>query len=471
MKKVMYMAYALITAVTGLMNTIPSAAQTVKEQKAFSYNRAKEIMSPDLYLVFRVADRIITTNEIKRPIRVAVRNNVDCVGMLGLNPNSAKCAAIELLPQIDKATNFEIWAAQVVGTMNGQANAFAYSGAGTIYLNIAMLKELTGKIDQVACVVGHELAHVTQNHGADKFQKQKELDIKTSLKISDSVQKGRNSQNAYIMTMAILGGVSAGLGGDSSAATNAINNLGISAMLLKPEIAAMALEYSEKISEAINGMKGLAPNFAAGPIKAIDYHMRNHSLEFAGFSRTLEYEADLLGLDYVAVAGFNTNECKKLWTETMNHNQNKLIKRLLPEGTEDPGVAKTSGSGKYDGKTLEEIQKEAFEKTIANKKDGSEKKEDELEKVPDDVMESLKSHHPDGLSRASAIDKRLRNTARFSNLTRQGKARLSSVFVRDWNYDEQSDSVIISDTFVNPKQAGSIETGTTGIDVDKSLDF
>ena len=114
-------------------------------------------MSPDLYLVYRVADRIITTNNIKRPIRVAVRNNVDCVGMLGLDPNSAKCQSIQLLPQIDKATNFDIWAAQVVGTMSGSANAFAMSDAGTIFLNTAMLKELTGKIDQVACVVAHEI--------------------------------------------------------------------------------------------------------------------------------------------------------------------------------------------------------------------------------------------------------------------------------------------------------------------------
>lgn len=125
-------------------------------------------MSPDLYLVYRVADRIITTNNIMRPIRVAVRNNVDCTGTLGLDPRSAKCHAIQLLPQIDKATNFDIWAAQVAGTMSGSANASAYSNAGTIFLNTAMLKELTGKIDQVACVVAHELAHVTQNHGEEK---------------------------------------------------------------------------------------------------------------------------------------------------------------------------------------------------------------------------------------------------------------------------------------------------------------
>ena len=68
-------------------------AQTVKEKRAESYREAKEVMPPDLYLVYRVADRIITTNDIKRPIRVAVRNNVDCEGILGIASNSQNAKA------------------------------------------------------------------------------------------------------------------------------------------------------------------------------------------------------------------------------------------------------------------------------------------------------------------------------------------------------------------------------------------
>ena len=52
-------------------------AESIKEKRALAYKSAKAAMSPDLYLVYRVADRIITTNNIKRPIRVAVRNNVE----------------------------------------------------------------------------------------------------------------------------------------------------------------------------------------------------------------------------------------------------------------------------------------------------------------------------------------------------------------------------------------------------------
>ncbi len=445
-------------------------AQTIKEKRALAYKSAKEVMNPDLYLTYRVADRIITTNNIKRPIRVAVRNNVDCVGMLGLNPDSAKCQSIQLLPQIDKATNFDIWAAQVVGTMSGSANAFAMSDAGTIFLNTAMLKELTGKIDQVACVVAHELAHVTQNHSEDKRKKQKELDLKTAAKVSKSVAKARESQNTYIVGMAILGGVNAGLGNSTYSTDMALNNLKLSAMLTKPQIAKTALKYSPRIGQSINEMQGLAENYAQMAWNRIEYNLRDHALEFAGYSRELEYEADLIGVEYVAAAGFKPHQCKKLWTETMNHNEGKLIQRLLPEGVNDPGLSE-SKDGAYSGMSPEEIRLAAMKKTLANKyvKDKKEDKND-YKKVSDDVLESLKSH-PDGMSRASAIETHIRQHAKLGGLARKGKSNLNTIFVRNWSYDEQSDSVVISDAFVDPKEAGSQETGTTGIDVDKSLDF
>ena len=117
-----------ITVALGLMlfgvNAVsPAGAQTIKDKRAAAYKSAKAVMPPDLYLIYRVADRIITTNDIKRPIRVAVRNNVDCAGILGIDPSSAKCQSVQMLPKVDKATNFDIWAAQVVGTMSGDANA------------------------------------------------------------------------------------------------------------------------------------------------------------------------------------------------------------------------------------------------------------------------------------------------------------------------------------------------------------
>ena len=448
----------------------PASAQTVEDKRAAAYKSAKEVMPPDLYLIYRVADRVITTNDIKRPIRVAVRNNVDCAGMLGLDPNSAKCQSVQMLPKIDKATNFDIWAAQVVGTMSGDANAFALSNAGTLFLNTAMLKELTGKIDQVACVVAHEIAHITQNHGEEKRKKQIELDQKTSLRVSHSVSKARGSQNAYIAGMAILGGINAGLGNSTYSTDMALNNLQISAMLTRPQVAKLALNYTPNISDSINEMQGLAANFAEQAWDRIQYNLRDHAIEFAGFSRKLEYEADLLGVEYVAAAGFNPRECIKLWTETMNHNESKLIKRLLPEGVEDPGISR-SKDGAYSGMTLEEIRRAAMQSTVAAAKyEKDEKKEDDYKKVPEDVLASLKSH-PDGKSRAAAIREHILQKSKLSRLERQGLSRMNTVFVRNWSYDEDSDSVVISDSFTRPEKAGSKDAGITGIDVDASLGF
>jgi Zn-dependent protease with chaperone function len=461
-------AASFVALLAGLAQQV--SAETIKQKRALAYKAAKEVMSPDLYLVYRVADRIITTNNIKRPIRVAVRNNVDCVGILGLDPNSAKCQSIQLLPQIDKATNFDIWAAQVVGTMSGSANAFAMSDAGTIFLNTAMLKELTGKIDQVACVVAHELAHVTQNHSQDKRKKHVELDAKTSLKVSKSVAKARNAQNTYIAGMAILGGINAGLGNSTYSTDMALNNLRLSAMLTKPRIAEKALNYSPRIAESFNEMQGLADSYVSIALDRIKYNLRDYNLEFAGFSRELEYEADLLGTEYVAAAGFQPRQCKKLWTETMNHDEGKLIRRLLPEGVNDPGLS-SSKNGVFGGMSLEEIRLAAMNSTLANRyvEDKKEDKDD-YKKVSEDVMQSLKSH-PDGMSRAAAIDTHIRQKAKLANLVRKGKLNLNTIFVRNWSYDEQSESVVISDSFVDPKDAGTKETGITGIDVDKSLDF
>lgn len=447
------------------------AMEAQANDREVAYKKAKETMSPDLYLIYRVADRLITANDIKRPVRVAVRRNVDCSGMLGIAPDSSKCQSIQLLPEIDQATNFDIWAAQVVGTMKGDAGAFAIGSSGTIFLNTAMLKELTGKIDQVACVIGHELAHVTQNHSADKQKKLSELDSKTGDLVASSVSSARTNQNIYIASLAILGGINAGLGNSTYSTDAAIQNLQISAMLTRPEVAKTALDYTPKISEAINGMQGLAANFAAQAWERIQYRLRDHALEFAGFSRSLEYEADLLGAEYVVSAGFNPGECIKMWTETMNHDEGKIIKRLLPEGVADPGVA-TGSRGEYSGMSLEEIRRSVMDKTKNNSQYEKEKKaEPDYKKIPEDVMNSLKSTHPDGLSRAAAIDEHLAQKAKISGLKQAGQQRLVGTRIRNWSYDKQSDSVVISDSFVDPRQAGSNESGTTGIDVDKSLGF
>ncbi len=138
-RKNIILSFVLLAALI----SVPSAlflTGSIGNAKSAAYKRAKKIMNPDLYLTYRITERIVEANDIKRPIRIAVRKGVDCSGALGLDPSSSKCQAAQLLPDIDKTTNFDIWASQVINTMSGQANAFASSDSGVLLVNKALLK-------------------------------------------------------------------------------------------------------------------------------------------------------------------------------------------------------------------------------------------------------------------------------------------------------------------------------------------
>ena len=461
----------LLSLVLTIACFAPSAKATtnIKAAKSAAYARAKEAMPADLYVIYRIAERIMLANQLSRPIRVAVRRNVECAGFL----DKAKCQAATLLPDIDKSTNFDIWAAQVVGTMRGMPNAFAMSTSGTLYVNTALLKETMNRPNQLACVVAHEIAHITQNHSEETEKKRKEVDIKTARKISSAVKNAKNAQSGARTAALIFGGIAAGLG-DSSALQQtqlSIAYENLSAALIAPEIANAALSYSKPIGEALNQMQGLTPDFVRRTDRDLQNYFRDNLLEMRGFSRQLESEADLLGLDYIAASGFNPKACAKFWTETAPHDQDKLISRLLPDGYSDPiSKGKTSSSS-----SLEEIQRKAYEDSIKgssldpqrNKK----KKKIESDRVPDEVMEALLSTHPQNLNRAQAIQERLAKRAMINRLVREGQSRINTIFIRNWSYDEMSDSVLISGDPVRPENAGITSHGTSGIDIDKELGF
>jgi hypothetical protein len=402
--------------------------------------------------------------------------------MLGVARNSEKCQSLQLLPDIDKASNFDIWAAQVVGTMKGDANAFAMSNEGTLYLNIAMLKELTGKVSQAACVIGHEMAHITQNHTKEKKKKHDELDAKAGEKIGKAVTNAHNAQQSG-RTMALLfAGMAAGLSGDSSSLNQTQLNIAVanfSAQAIAPQIAEQALQYTPVVGDSFSRMQGLTPAYVKRTLRDINNYLRDFTLEMLGFSRQLEYEADLLGAQYVATAGLNASDCKAFHTETLPHTQDKLIERLLPEGVKDPGIKVIASDDPYAGLTPDQIAKMAYEKSMKTSQKIKEKDKEkdtsngklESDKVPDEVMEQLLSTHPDGLSRATAIDNFLAKKSNLGRFERNGQARLNTIFIRNWSYDEQSDSVLISSEMVRPEQAGLKKNGTTGIDIDQELGF
>ena len=453
----------------GLVNDLYK--ERLNPEKSTAYKRAKKKLDPDLYLTYRLTDRILESNQIKRPIRVAVRKGAgaNCAGI-----SDQTCQALELLPDIDKSTNFDIWARQVVNTMVGNPQAYASSDSGTLFLNIPLMKDFMGKPTQLACVIAHELAHISQNHSEEKRKEQFKYDLEASKQISNRVKALHDQQTGAYVMAAIFGGMASAYSGDNSSINQISTQIQfdrLAAQMAAPEIAKIALNYSPTIGDSINKMNGLSPEYLKKAFKSTDIILRNHSLKLYAFSRAKEYEADLLGLKYVASAGFNPEECIKVASETMPHNQDKIIARLLPEGTKDPGDddipifinkeeeedISSEGRTRYCDPIYDDCDE--FKNTKSRKTD----------KVPDEIMQML-STHPTWERRAKAIKLELKNKKLFNNLKREGKIARENKKMRDWKYDEDSNSVVISGILKSPKDVGRENTGTTGIDVDKFLD-
>lgn len=473
-----------IILIIGFLLTIISVPTTflvlrnIESPKSAAYKRTKKLLKPDLYLTYRITERILESNNLKRPIRIAVRKGVNCSGTSGLA--RTQCNVNSLLPDIDKSTNFDIWASQVINTMAGQANAFAMSDSGTLIVNKGLLKELMGRPEQLACVIAHELAHITQNHSEEERKASKKYDAVAASRISERVKQLKNTQaGAYVM-LGIMGAMSDSYSGTNTSLNQlstqiTLNNL--ASQMLAPQVTEMAMEYSPVIGDAINEMKGLSPSYMKEAFSSVDSYLRDAALSLAAFNRGQEYEADLLGTQYVATAGFNEKACLKLWTETMPHDTDKIVARLLPQGVPDPGKKKPEifinkekpeiledkdCKNKIRVKKDRKLQKKC--KLITKKKRAKDR-----ERISEQTLELLRTH-PSDERRAKNIGKHIENKTLFDKFRADGKKNKLIDKMRDWSYDKDSDSLVIADIEKQPKFIGLEETGSTGINIDEFLE-
>ncbi len=479
--KKLILVFGLLAAVI----SVPSVfllTGNIGNPKSAAYKRAKKIMNPDLYLTYRITEKIVEANNIKRPIRIAVRKGVECSGVLGLDPSSIKCQAAQLLPDIDKTTNFDIWASQVINTMSGQANAFASSDSGVLLVNKPLLKELMGRPEQLACVISHELAHITQNHNDDKRKARMKYDSVAASRISERIAKLKKTQATGYFMAAMIGGISDSYSGTNTSLNQLSNQIAfnnLASQMMAPQITEKAMEYSPVIAESINQMQGLSPGYMKQGFSYIDNYLRDSALSLTAFGRGLEYEADLLGTQYAATAGFNEKACLKLWTETMPHDTDKIVARLLPQGVQDPGKKKPEifinkekpkALDKKDCKNKLKVKKDRKLKQecklIAKKRKAKAK---DREQISEETLEIL-STHPSDERRAKAISEHIENTELFNKFREIGKKNKLKNTMRDWSYDKESDSLVISDIEKDPKLIGLEETGTSGINIDEFLD-
>ncbi len=182
------------------------------------------------------------------------------------------CIANKIIPQVKQNPNPQQWEVRVFD--DDQANAFALPGY-KIGVYTGLLKYAKNQ-DQLAAVIGHEVAHVIANHGNERVSGQ-------------------------IATQAGLDLANAALGG-----TQDPNNAMILAGL------GLGVQYGITLP----------------------------------FSRSHESEADLIGLDLMAKAGFNPAESVTLWenmsragasppefmsTHPSNETRIKQLKERIPK--------------------------------------------------------------------------------------------------------------------------------------------
>ncbi len=471
----------LVLGIIAVFISVPATiflTGNIGNPKSIAYKRTKKLLKPDLYLIYRITERILEANNIKRPIRIAVRKGVNCSGTSGLA--KMQCNANALLPDIDQSTNFDIWASQVINTMAGQANAFAMSDNGTLIVNNGLLKELMGRPEQLACVISHELAHITQNHSEEERKASRKYDAVAASRISERVKQLQNAQaGAYVM-LGIMGAMSDSYSGTNTSLNQlstqiALNNL--ASQMLAPQVTEMAMEYSPVIGDAINEMKGLSPSYMKQAFSSVDSYLRDAALSLAAFNRGQEYEADLLGTQYAATAGFSEKACLKLWTETMPHDTDKIVARLLPQGVPDPGKKKPEIF--INKQKPEVLEDKDCKNKIRVKKDrklqlkckliAKKRKAKEREQISEQTLELLRTH-PSDERRAKNIAEHIENKNLFDDFRANGKKNKLKDKMRDWNYDKDSDSLVISDIEKDPEFIGLEQTGSTGINIDEFLE-
>ena len=72
--------------------------------------------------------------------------------------------------------------------------------------------------------------------------------------------------------------------------------------------------------------------------------------------------------------------------------------------------------------------------------------------------------------RAKNIAEHIENKSLFEKFRANGRKNKLTDKMRDWSYDKDSDSLVISDIEKDPEFIGLEQTGSTGINIDEFLE-
>ncbi|MEB3352809.1 MAG: M48 family metalloprotease [Cyanobacteriota bacterium] len=289
------------------------------------YDAAKSKLSPDLYPAYRILDRIMSANpavSVNASIAVRSLDEQTCKQLIGEN---AICGIAANLPNVSKEDSLLIWALQVIAAQTPDLNAYATSANNRIVTNKALYDALASNLEGKACVIAHELAHLSKDHIKLRKQALDQFNNEAAGKISSAVGNAKRANQSRQFWTAVAIGLNAASAGLNSGAGNysAASNANFQNQLLSIRTASdqsagnvmffqlmqQASSLAPQVASSLGQMEGLPGQLIKRTMVDINSYLGEVNSKISDVSRSHEYDADSTAVEYLANAGINPKGC------------------------------------------------------------------------------------------------------------------------------------------------------------------
>lgn len=316
-----------------LLTCTPFNAFAKSKQKALPannastkvYEAAKAKLSQELYPAYRILDRLMSANPaIKQNASIAVRSldEQTCKQLIGANTLYGIAAN---LPNVSKEDNLMIWALQVAAAQTPDLNAYATSANNKIVINRALYDALANNIEGKSCVIAHELAHLHKDHTKLKRQALDQLNNEAAEKISAAVANAKRANESQQFWSAVAiglnaasAGLNAGAGNYSAAANANFQNQVLASRiasdqnagnLMFSQLMQQAASLAPQVASSLGQMDGLPGQLVKRTMVDVNSYLGEVNAKMSETSRSHEYEADSMAVEFLANAGINPKGC------------------------------------------------------------------------------------------------------------------------------------------------------------------
>lgn len=202
---------ALSGAVTGVVGWISGAARSIGVsipdiKLPTQINLPKEVGLPPINLPRLPVNpfKLSAQEQIVLGREVAVQQKLDENAFADRRVSQIASRLVKALPEKYKGPN-ELggweWRFRAMRTKNGEINAIALPG-GRIYVYDGLIKLANGNENELAAVIGHEIAHVAEEHSAEQLRNAGLLQKAADLLLQNSGGEGGGSQEEMIGVLA-----------------------------------------------------------------------------------------------------------------------------------------------------------------------------------------------------------------------------------------------------------------------------